>query len=167
MTKYLILSALVFIAASCSEENSSRKDGEVVSALAAGDETSEELKQEIARIEAEEKKRIADEAANVTSISFDRVKHDFGNIPEDSDNLTEFIVTNTGDKPLIIENVQASCGCTTPKKPEDPIMPGQSDVISVGFHPKPEQKNEIIKTVTVTANTEPRINTLTIRAFVK
>ena len=167
MTKYFFFSLLIIAGVSCSEEKTNRKDGEVVSALAAGNETSAELKAEIAKIEAEEKQRIKDEAANVTTLSFDRVKHDFGEIPEDSDNLTEFIVTNTGNKPLVIDDVQASCGCTTPKKPTDPIMPGKTDVISVVFHPKPEQKNEIIKTVTVSANTEPRINTLTIRAFVK
>lgn len=159
-----ILAAVVLI--SCSGNEKTNTNGQVISAIAAGDETPEELKEEIARIEAEEKKRMEEEAANITSIKFDRLRHDFGNVSSSSNNVTEFKVTNTGDKPLIIDNVQASCGCTTPKKPEKPIAPGESDIIQVSFKPKPDQKNEIIKTVTVASNTEPRINTLTIRSFV-
>ncbi len=94
------------------------------------------------------------------------MEHDFGKVIEDTDNLTEFLVTNTGDKPLIISNVKASCGCTTPEKPEGPIAPGKSDKIKVKFHPNPDQLNEIQKTVTVTANTDPVISTVTIKAFV-
>jgi hypothetical protein len=68
---------------------------------------------------------------------------------------------------LIIDNVKASCGCTTPQKPEKPIPPGKSDVIKVNFHPSAEQLNEIRKTITVAANTEPRLTTISVRAFVK
>ena len=85
----------------------------------------------------------------------------------DSDNTTVFTVTNTGDKPLILEDVSASCGCTMPRKPEKPILPGESDVIEVTFHPKPGQVNEIKKSITVTANTMKKVHMLEIRAFVK
>ena len=67
---------------------------------------------------------------------FDKIVYDYGKIIVDTDNKAFFTVTNTGDKPLIIENVSASCGCTTPKKPEKPIAPGKSDRIEVIFHPK-------------------------------
>ena len=83
------------------------------------------------------------------------------------DNVTNFIVTNTGKNPLIIEKVEASCGCTTPEKPEKPILPGKSDKINVVFHPKPGQTGEQNKTVTVTSNTSPRSTLLKIKAFVK
>jgi hypothetical protein len=162
-------SIFILVAASilsCSSDDNSN-NGEFVSAVAAGESTDAELKKEIARIEKEELQRIADEKANVTSMTFDKLRHDFGEIYTDTDNTTEFTVTNTGDKPLIIDDVKASCGCTTPQKPEKPILPGQSDVIKVSFHPNPDQKNEIVKAVTVTANTEPRITTLEIRSFVK
>ena len=75
--------------------------------------------------------------------------------------------TYRGNKPLIISNVSASCGCTMPKKPEKPIAPGKSDVIEVVFKSKPSMKNEIKKTITVTANTIKKIHKLEIRAFVK
>ena len=56
-------------------------------------------------------------------MKFDKMNHDFGNVTADTDNKTYFTVTNTGSNPLIIESVKASCGCTTPTKPEKPIMP--------------------------------------------
>lgn len=166
MNKIVIIVSLLVIAYSCGSE-SNKKSGEVVSALAAGDQTDEEIKAEIQRIEKEELERLEQEKLNVTSMTFDKIEHDFGDVKPNSDNKTYFLVTNTGDKPLIISDVTASCGCTTPEKPEKPILPGKSDKILVGFHPKPEMKNEIRKTVTVTANTEPKVVTLEIRAFVK
>lgn len=115
----------------------------------------------------QEEKRLAEEKANVTTIEFDKTLHDFGDIKPDSDNACKFKVTNTGDKPLIIEDVKASCGCTTPHKPDKPIPPGKSDYIEVGFHPNPGQVNEITKTITVTANIPGKTTELTIRSFVK
>jgi hypothetical protein len=92
--------------------------------------------------------------------------HDFGNVGSDSENTTEFIITNTGNMPLIIQDVTASCGCTTPQKPEKPIAPGMTDVIKVTFKPKEGQINEVRKTVTVTANTPQKVHKIEIRAFV-
>jgi|TARA_R110000737_G_scaffold161270_2_gene189173 hypothetical protein len=158
------ISLLIF---SCNGGEKKVKEGEIVSALVDGEQTDAEIRAEIERIEKEELERIEYEKLNKTTMSFDKIEHDYGDVLPDSDNKTVFIVTNTGDKPLIIEDVMASCGCTTPEKPQKPIPPGKSDKISVNFHPKPEQKNEIRKTVTVTANTEPKVATLNIRAFVK
>jgi hypothetical protein len=163
---WLFIGVSLFVL-SCENSDSTSKKGEVVSTLVESEQTDAEIKTEIKRIEKEELERIQYELSNKTSMSFDKMEHDFGNVEPNSDNKTVFIVTNTGDKPLIIEDVMASCGCTTPEKPTKPIAPGKSDKISVNFHPKPEQKNEIRKTVTVTANTEPKVEILNIRAFVK
>ena len=84
----------------------------------------------------------------------------------DTDNKAFFTVTNTGKKPLIIENVSASCGCTTPKKPEKPIPPGKSDRIEVGFHPRDGQLDAQEKSITVSANTDSKMEVLKIKAFV-
>lgn len=144
------------------------QDGEVVSSVSANNNQSEkELQEELKEIQKEEQQRLQELKESSTTLKFDKLRHDFGNVLPDSDNTTEFTVTNTGDKPLIIQDVSASCGCTTPKKPDGPIAPGKSDVIEVTFHPKPGQVNEITKTVTVTANTMDKIHTLEIRAFVK
>ena len=78
-----------------------------------------------------------------------------------------FTVTNTGQNPLVIESVKASCGCTTPSKPEKPIAPGKSDKIEVVFHPKVGQLKQQNKTIRVVANTVPSETVLNVGAFVE
>ena len=169
MNKIFLSLTLVALIYSCDNSSSghiSKKEGKITSSAAAGSVTDEELEKQLKELEKEEQERLKKEAASKTTLKFDRVYHDFGNVGPNSDNVTEFKVTNTGKLPLIIEDVAASCGCTTPKRPENPILPGQSDVIEVKFSPKPGQQNEIIKTVTVTSNTVNKIDMLEIRAFV-
>ena len=103
----------------------------------------------------------------LTSLKFDKMKHDFGKVKEDTDNKTFFTVTNTGQNPLVIESVKASCGCTTPSKPEKPIAPGKSDKIEVVFHPKVGQLKQQNKTIRVVANTDPSETVLNVGAFVE
>ena len=129
------------------------------STIIAEDPSEEDLKKELSKSELEK-------ISNITSMSFDKIVHDYGKVIIDSDNKAIFTVTNTGKKPLIIENVAASCGCTTPKKPEKPIPPGKSDQIEVGFKPRDGQLNEQEKTITVSANTDSKMEVLKIKAFV-
>ncbi len=68
------------------------------------------------------------------TISFDKTTIDYGNIEAGADGQRIFTVKNTGDKPLIISNVKASCGCTTPEWSTDPIMPGKTSPIKVGYN---------------------------------
>lgn len=68
------------------------------------------------------------------TISFNEKTHDYGTIVKGSDGQTFFTVTNTGDKPLIISKVKPACGCTTPEWSQDPIMPGKSAKIKVGYN---------------------------------
>lgn len=113
--------------------------------------------------ELKEQQRI--EAASVTTMTIDKEMHDFGKVTEGVENHCTFLVTNTGTKPLVLSDVKASCGCTTPSKPEGPIAPGKTDKIEVGF--KPNGKGVSEKTITITANTEPRITTLKVKADVQ
>jgi hypothetical protein len=113
--------------------------------------------------ELKEQQRI--EAASVTSMTIDKEIHDFGKVTEGMENHCTFTVTNTGDKPLVLSDVKASCGCTTPSKPEGPIAPGKSDKIEVGF--KPNGKGISEKTITITANTDPRITVVKVKADVQ
>lgn len=89
----------------------------------------------------------------LTNIKFEEIVHDFGLVPAVSENKHVFKFTNTGTEPLIIKDAKASCGCTIPKKPEEPIPPGGEGELEVVFKPKPTQAGTTVnKTVTVTAN---------------
>ena len=69
-----------------------------------------------------------------TSIRFDRLVHDFGRLNEGDIVNTTFKFTNTGQYVLLIYHAQATCGCTVPQWPRDPIKPGQSSEIKVQFN---------------------------------
>ena len=72
--------------------------------------------------------------ASAQTISFDKTTIDYGTVKNGADGHRFFTVKNTGDKPLIISKVQASCGCTTPEWSQDPIMPGKTSQIKVGYN---------------------------------
>lgn len=85
-------------------------------------------------------------------ITFEKKTHDFGDIYQGDKVEEVFKFTNTGTEPLIITNVQVTCGCTTPKGwPRDPIMPGAKGEITIAFNSagKIGKQN---KTVTVVSN---------------
>lgn len=68
-------------------------------------------------------------------LTWDKSTHDFGNIVQGDVVEHTFKFTNTGNEPLVITNVQVSCGCTTPKGwPRDPVMPGGSGELTVAFN---------------------------------
>lgn len=165
MKKNWLLIAGIIVLSACSSTDNQDKNGEVVSAIASGGEEDRELMRENEKAIAEEEARQREEEKNVTTLKFDKEVHDFGEVASGSENHCEFRVTNTGDKPLTIVNVGASCGCTTPKKPEKPIQPGKSDVIEVTFKPTGSGPTE--KTVTVQANTNPRVSVVKVKASVK
>ena len=161
MNKVVFSSFICFLILTACETNSS--DKKVESSVVAEDQSEKDRLAEIKALEEEEANKIK----LSTSFSVDKKKHDFGTIQEDTENNVSFTLTNTGQNPLIIESVDVSCGCTTAKKPEKPIAPGQSDKIEVIFHPKPGQLDKQHKTITITANTDPKITTLEIEAFVE
>lgn len=168
MKKMVYSVGILLFFASCSDSITvSEHKEEKKSAVVAGGKNEKELSESLKEISKEEQQREKEELESHTTLSFNEMLHDYGIVKPDSDNTTFFIVTNTGKRPLIIESVDASCGCTTPMKPEKPILPGKSDKIKVVFHPKPGQVGEQNKTVTVTANTDPRLTILKIKAFVK
>ncbi|WP_396159557.1 DUF1573 domain-containing protein [Flavobacterium sp.] len=75
---------------------------------------------------------------------------DYGKVNKEDDNgLRSFEFTNTGDAPLIISNVQSTCGCTVPSKPTEPILPGKTGKIDVKYNMNP---GPIRKTITVETN---------------
>ncbi|MEC4003152.1 DUF1573 domain-containing protein [Flavobacterium sp. SUN052] len=81
---------------------------------------------------------------------FENETIDYGTIPHNADGRREFVFTNNGNKPLIIENTQGSCGCTVPTTPKEPIAPGAKGVIGVKY--ATDRVGPFTKTVTVTSN---------------
>jgi hypothetical protein len=77
-----------------------------------------------------------------------------GTILEGQKLEVSFRFKNTGDKPLVIESAQPSCGCTVPVKPEEPIMPGKEGLIKAVFNSEGRTGTNH-KTITVHANTKP------------
>lgn len=71
--------------------------------------------------------------SSAQKISLDKTTEDYGTIGRGSEGHRYFTVTNKGDKPLILTNVSASCGCTKPEWSKDPILPGKSTKIKVGY----------------------------------
>lgn len=99
----------------------------------------------------------------MTTIELDKYTHDFGNIKEGERVSTVFKLKNTGNNPLIIKNVTASCGCTVPEWPTDPVGPGQTGQIKVEFNSEGKegaQNNAVI----ISANTSPATTQATISA---
>ena len=74
----------------------------------------------------------------------------YGRVEKNTDSgIRTFEFTNTGDAPLIITNVQSTCGCTIPTKPTEPIMPGKTGKIDVKYN---MGLGPIRKTITVESN---------------
>ncbi len=89
---------------------------------------------------------------------------DYGEIAKGSDGVRQFEFTNTGGTPLIISKVYSSCGCTIPKKPENPIAPGETGVIEVKYDTK--RVGPIRKTITVYSNAEEATKAIKIKGTV-
>ena len=96
---------------------------------------------------------------------FTQTAHDFGNINEGDVVEHTFTFTNAGQAPLIISSATGSCGCTIPQWPKEPIPVGGTGEIQVQFNSK-NKPGAQSKTVTITANTFPKITKLNIKALV-
>jgi hypothetical protein len=88
----------------------------------------------------------------VAKIEFKSDTIDYGTIEKGSNGVRVFEFTNTGNAPLIVSNVTSSCGCTIPKKPEGPILPGKTGQIEVKYDTN--RVNPIRKTITVISNAD-------------
>ena len=89
-------------------------------------------------------------ASGGPQLSIDKESHDYGTIPQGANGTCEFVVTNTGDQPLIITQCQGSCGCTVPKCDTAPIKPGEKSTITVKYDTN--RVGPINKSVTITSN---------------
>ena len=107
------------------------------------------------------------DTANLTTIQWlDGGDKDFGKINEGANLDVSFRFKNTGNKPLVISNVSASCGCTVPETPKKPYAPGETGVIKAAFN-SAGKVGALSKQVNVFANTNPGMTTLVFRVDVK
>jgi len=99
-------------------------------------------------------------------IQVDKIVHDFGNVEYGSNLICEFIISNTGSKPLTLSSCKGSCGCTVPTCQPIPILPGQTYTMVVKYDSKRE--GIINKSVTIWSNAvnEP-VKVVRIQGFVK
>lgn len=127
---YLYLVLVIFVAVSCKESAASK------------------VKQD--NVEKAKERDLKSESLPV--IKFDKEVYDFGTINEGDVVEASFEVTNTGKSDLIITSAKASCGCTVPTWPKEPIKTGASAKIEVKFNSS-GKKNKQTKAITLTTNT--------------
>lgn len=87
-------------------------------------------------------------------LTFEKASYDFGKIKQGESIHYDFKFKNTGKTPLIISNATATCGCTIPEPPKDPILPGSEGLIKVVFNSTGKMGVQD-KVITVTSNANP------------
>lgn len=106
-------------------------------------------------------------AQNQAVIAAEKATHDFGTIQEDNGTVTHtFKISNSGDAPLVVTRVIASCGCTTPEWTKEPIAPGKTGEVKITFDPK-GRPGPFTKTISVYSNGKTGSFVLTIRGEVQ
>jgi hypothetical protein len=88
-------------------------------------------------------------------IAWEKSTHDFGDMAQGDKVEQTFKFTNTGNEPLVITNVEVTCGCTLPKSwPRDPIMPGSKGEITLAFNStgKLGKQNKVVTIVSNASN---------------
>lgn len=107
----------------------------------------------------------APDTANAPAFKFEKEVYDFGKITDGDVVTYDFKFKNIGNSPLIISSATATCGCTVPDYPKEPVAPGAEGVIRVVFNSagKPGMQNKI---VSITANTIPSLTELNILGMV-
>ncbi len=103
----------------------------------------------------------APDTANAPAFKFEKEVYDFGEITEGEKVSFDFKFSNSGKSPLIISSATATCGCTIPEYPKEPVAPGEGGMIRVVFNSAGKQGMQN-KVITITANTIPSITEVNI-----
>ena len=102
---------------------------------------------------------------NGAEITFVDETVDYGEVEYGSDGKRQFTFTNTGNEPLIITSCKGSCGCTVPKCPTEPILPGETANIDVKYDTK--RPGPFTKTITIRSNAGSSSKIVKIKGTVK
>lgn len=101
------------------------------------------------------------------AIQFSSRQHDFGSIKEVNGVVSyNFEFVNTGNAPILIKNVESSCGCTSPEWTRQPVLPGKKGFVKATFDPK-DRPGYFDKTITVYSNARPAVIELKIKGTVE
>lgn len=96
------------------------------------------------------------DTANFTTLRWvDSMFQDIGTLKRGDSTTVVFRFENTGHKPLVIDGVQASCGCTVPEPPKEPVLPGKTAAIKAKFYTQNQAAATHLKHIYVRANTHP------------
>ncbi len=95
-------------------------------------------------------------AQNASSLTFEKTRHDLGDMKQGDKKSVDFSFTNTGQTPVVIEDVIVQCGCTATEWPKEPIHPNETNSILITFDSKGKEGIQR-KTITVVTNTGDRI----------
>jgi hypothetical protein len=85
--------------------------------------------------------------------------YNFGKVTDGEKVVFSYRFRNTGNNPLVISSATASCGCTVPEKPEEPVKPGETGFLKVVFNSK-GRVGPVHKEVNVVSNAYPKFPTL-------
>ena len=97
--------------------------------------------------------------SDTTTVQMIDSVYDFKKVTDGENVVFSYRFRNTGKNPLIISSATASCGCTVPEKPEEPIKPGETGFLKVVFNSK-GRAGQVHKEVTVVSNAYPRFPVL-------
>lgn len=111
------------------------------------------------------KKALEPTATKFPVMEIDTPIVDLGTIMQGDTIMHVYNFKNTGNMPLVLSNVNASCGCTTPSYSNEPVAPGETGFITVKFNSKGKE-GKLNKTITAYANTKPSDNTVSFKVEV-
>ena len=139
MKKLIILAISVCVFTAC--ENKQRSDAQTIE---------------------DNRKALEPTADKFPVMAIDTPSVDLGTLTQGDTIMHVYNFKNTGNMPLVLSNVSASCGCTTPSYSKDPVAPGERGFITVKFNSKGKE-GKLNKTVTAYANTKPADNTVSFK----
>jgi hypothetical protein len=97
-------------------------------------------------------------------MKFKEETHNFGKIAQNKPVTVDFVFTNTGKEPIVISNVSASCGCTTPSYTKEPVLPGKTGSIKATYNAA--AMGPFNKSITIFSNSESPTLTLFLKGEV-
>jgi hypothetical protein len=113
-----------------------------------------------------QEKQVTEKPKDTNAPAFEFVTEviDYGKIALNADGVRTFKFKNVGKSPLVISDIKSSCGCTVPKKPAGPIMPGDSGEIEVKY--ATNRAGGFSKSITVSSNANEPVKNLQIKGIV-